>query len=176
MRPLFTLRLISVAAAFGAMSVPADACTLLPPSSAAEAARWRKEQIDWHAERIAKSAVEAEVIFFGEVRAIRPTDMSEQWGGPVRFRWQEVPAFRVWVNAETAVRGEVPTLFSVYWGTTEDTCRTWGGFEEGETALVLARRPYADGHWFGEVVGGADLKELLPALALRGLRLPDPMP
>lgn len=102
--------------------------------------------------------------------------MAEQWGGPVRLGWLEVPAFRIWVTAETEVRGELPAKFSVYWGTLGDTCRTWGGFDEGETALVLARRPYSGGHWFGEVVGGDDLKDLLPALAKRGLELPDPTP
>lgn len=156
------------------MTAPAEACFLLKPSSAAEAAQWRQREVDWHADRIAKSAGEAEVIFFGRVTAIRPTDMAEQWGGPVRLGWQEVPAFRIWVSAETAVRGELPAKFSVYWGALGDTCRTWGGFDEGETALVLARRPYSGGHWFGEVVGGDDLNDLLPALAKRGLELPDP--
>lgn len=99
--------------------------------------------------------------------------MSEQLGGPLRLGWPEVPAFRIWVSPESIVKGEVRTDFSVYWGTFGDTCRTWGGFEEGEVALVLARRPYAGGHWFGEVVGGEDLEDLLPALAKRGLELPE---
>lgn len=170
-RRLASLCWISVAAVLGAMAVPAEACTLLEPSSAAEAAQWRQQQVDWQAERTVKIADEAEVIFFGTVTAIRPTAMAEQWGGPVRLGWQEVPAFRIWVDAETAVLGELPAKFSVYWGTLGDTCRTWGGFDEGEIALVLARRPYSGGHWFGEVVGGDDLKDLLPALAKRGLEL-----
>jgi len=156
------------------MTAPAEACTLLMPSSAEEAARWRKSQVDFHSDRIARSWADAELILFGKVTAVRVTDMADQLGGPVRFGWKENPAVRIWVRPEATVQGKAPEIFSVYWGDARDTCKTWGGAKEGETALVFARRPYASGHWFGEVVSGDDLKDLLPALAERGIDLGQP--
>lgn len=171
-----SFRMVICAAAFGSLGLPVEACTLLEPSSAAEAAQWRQEEVDWHANRMAGSWPDAEVVLFGKVIAVRPTEMADQMGGPIRYGWREIPAFRIWFSPEVTLQGEAPEVFSVYWGVRGDTCRTWGGFKEGKTALVVARRPYAGGHWFGEIVGGDDLDDLLPALAVRGINLGQPPP
>jgi hypothetical protein len=173
MKPLAAFRRASFAALFVALAAPADACTQLVPPSAAEAARWRREEIDWQAERLAKVASRAEVIFYGKVKAIQPTDgLPESLGGPLRLGWREVPAFRVWVDAEKTFKGKAPSVFSVYLGQYGNTCGLWSDFDEDEVVLVVAERRYSGGHWFGEIVGPADLPELLPALAKRGLEIP----
>jgi hypothetical protein len=155
------------------LSAPAYACTLLEPSSAAEAARWRKQTIDWQADRLAASFAGTGLRFYGEVTAVRRTDMSEGLGGPVRLGWQEVPAWRVWVSPKSA-KDQLPSVFSIHVGEHGDTCGYWSAFHEGDVVLVLAERRYKGDHWFGDIVGPADIRELLPALAKRGMKLDEP--
>lgn len=172
-----TLRCIFLALALGVVAAPANACTLVLPASAEEAARLRSEWVDRTADHIVRSKTDDELIFIGEVTAIHPAGLAEWYGGPIVLGWKHSPSERVWLTPILGVKGQAPAPFSVYTGQSwaGSTCGFRSESGKGEHALVVAGRPYAGGHWFGEIIGEKDFPDLLPALAKRGLKIEIPV-